>query len=67
MHAHTDATSDKRIPPLTAPSSQSKLNNSPRSGLSIIKNWTKGELIGRGGFGKVFLAIEKDSGALFAV
>ena len=38
----------------------------PQSAYCIIKDWTRGELIGKGGFGEVFLALDRKSGALFA-
>lgn len=32
-----------------------------------VLTWRKGALIGRGGVGKVYLALQPDTGALFAV
>eukprot|EP01083_Nonionella_stella_P287945 980159_1 len=62
----SDIASLKRhdVPSLHAPSVST--NPPLRSGYSVITDWSRGELIGRGGFGNVFLAIDRNSGALFA-
>ena len=56
-------------PPSNSTSSHKNSNEalSAPSGYSVISDWTRGELIGRGGFGNVYLAIDRNSGALFAV
>lgn len=33
----------------------------------FIVNWKKGSLLGSGGFGKVYLGLDNDTGAMFAV
>lgn len=49
---------------IESPPSQIQTTSSNK--YSIINNWSRGELIGSGAFGKVYLAIDKNTGSLFA-
>lgn len=59
--------SPQQVPAVAAMASNPNMQNGRISSDNQVINWTKGELIGQGAFGSVYLGMNNDNGQLMAV